>query len=309
MRFKREYIILILIIVILCVYLFLRQNERVHYELPKIKPIEKNDISKLTIKKADSEIVLFRKDDRWLISPQGFPADKAIVDRMLDEVSGLTLTALASESRNYSIYELDNKKKIQVTAYKGDTPLIKFDIGKIAPSYRHTFIKLEGDYRVYHAEKNLRNTFDKTVSVLRDKVVMKINEEITELTLIKGKKQMNIRRIIAPIETEQKQQEPAQKWETDKGQKLNDEEVDEIINTLSDLSCDDFIEGKKKEDFKTPIYSVSLKGIKTYKISLFKKQDGRYPAISSESDYPFYLSEWKAKKIMKEFKELIASEK
>jgi len=76
--------------------------------------------------------------------------------------------------------------------------------------------------------------------------------------------------------------------------------VDEIVSTLSNLECDEFIENKNKDDYKSPLYTLTLKGINTYSISLFEKKDNKHPAVSSQSDYPFLLSEWKAKRIMKD---------
>jgi hypothetical protein len=62
------------------------------------------------------------------------------------------------------------------------------------------------------------------------------------------------------------------------------------VNTLSILSCDEYIEDKAKEDFSSPIYSVSLKGLKEYTISFFDKTDNTYPAVSSQNQYPFFMS-------------------
>jgi hypothetical protein len=98
------------------------------------------------------------------------------------------------------------------------------------------------------------------------------------------------------------------RWITADGRKPKDSEVNDIVNTLSNFSCDGYIEDKGKEDFVSPVYSVTLKGLKEYSVSFFEKQGDKYEAISSESNYPFLISGWKAEKVMKDFDALIRSE-
>ncbi len=313
MKGKKELAILFFIIAVLVYYIFSEKSEKTHYELPDVEKIIKDDISKLNIRKKDSEIALIKENDRWLISEKKYPADNTLVDKMLEDITGLKLTALASESKKYAIYELDKKDRIQVEAYKGDSLLRKMSIGKPASSYRHTFVMLDDDHRVFHSEGNIKSDFDKTISELRDKKVMAFQDDITELTLKKDKEEITILRGVAPVpvevtkkgEEEQKPQEAGPKWTTVDGKAVKENEVDGIINTLSDFRCDEFIEDKTKEDFKSPVFQATLKGVNIYSISIFEEKDSKYPAISSENNYPFLISEWKANKIMNDLESLV----
>ena len=313
MKAKKEYIIPILIIIAVSIYLFVQKSGKIHYTLPDIQKLEKNDISKVRIKKGDSTIVLVREDDKWFVGPKQFLADTSVVDQMLESIGSLTLSALVSESKNDFIYDLDEKNRIEVEAYQKDTVLRRINIGKPALSHRHTFVKLDNDHRVYHCQGSITNLFTKTIPELRDKEVMSIKEDITELTLEKGKAKITARKLLIPPSTdiqtakdkqEKETMEPTIKWVTDKDIPVKETEIDEIVTTLSKLRCDSFIEGKTKEDFASPNYTVSLKGINTYSISIFDKTENRYATVSSQSKYPFYIAEWQAKKIMKELDSL-----
>lgn len=313
MKSKIEYIIPILIIIAISIYLFVQKSGKTHYTLPDIQKIEKNDISKVRIKKGDSIIALVKEDDKWFVGPKQFLADRSLVDEMLESIGGLTLSALVSESKNDSIYDLNEENRIEVEAYQKDTILRRINIGKPALSYRHTFVKLDNDHRIYHCQGNITNLFTKTIAELRDKEVLSINEEITELVLEKGKLKITVRKLSIPPSTdiqtkkdtqEKGSMEPEIKWVIDKDIQVKETEIDEIITTVSKLRCDNFIEDKTKEDFTSPDYTVSLKGIKTYSISIFDKTEDRYAAVSSQSKYPFYIAEWQAKKIMKELDSL-----
>ena len=179
-----------------------------------------------------------RDGDRWRILPEGYPVDGAAMDRMLDTISGLRLTAMASASENYAVYGLQEGECVQVTAFKGEDLLLSIGIGKAAPSHRHTFVKLTDDSRVYHAEKNFRSSFDKEPSALRDKQVMKIDEEVSEIILTAGKKTLHVLRATAHAEVDPDQaqaEEAAPHWETLEGKPVQEKEIDSLGQNAVEL--------------------------------------------------------------------------
>ncbi len=317
MKRKTETILLVLIIAALTAYLVLKKTERTHYSLPELPRIDKEDITRITIRKGDSEFTLKRDGDRWRILPEGYPVDGAAIDRMLETIGGLRLTAMASASENYAVYDLHESERVQVTAFKGDDLLLSIGVGKAAPSHRHTFVGLTDDSRVYHAEKNFRSSFDRDVSALRDKQVLKVDEEVSEIILTAGKKSLHILRATAPVDVDPDQEQAEVKeenaeegvlhWETLEGKPVHEKEIDSLVKTLSNLKCDGYLEDKKG-DLGDPTFSVSLKGSKNYEFSLYGERDGKTVATSSENGDPFLISDWKAKRIRKELDQLVVTE-
>jgi len=303
----KEIAILFFIISVLVFYIFSEKSEKVHYHLPQLKSIRGEDISRLVLKKGDREVILVKKNDRWYLADKGYPADRAKVDRMINTLAEITLTALVSESGNYTIYELDEDHRIDVTAYIGEEIVRRIAIGKPAPSYKHTFVLVGDDRRVYHASGNFRYDFDRDADSLRDMTVMRIKEDISEIHLKSSAGELKLVRTEAPVSEEKSHQGQEEKWQADDGRVASTEKVREIIDTLSNLRCDKFIEERQKDEFKSPVYVITLKGVNTYILSIFSKEKdtGKYPAVASSSDYPFYLSEWKAGKLMKDFKEIL----
>jgi hypothetical protein len=302
---------------VLVYYISSEQSDRTHYQLPEVRKIQQADISKINIRKKDADIVLVRDGDGWRVGPERYPASASGVDIIINTITGLKLSAMVSESKNYPLYELDEEHAIEVEAFNGDESLVKVLIGKPASSYRHTFVRLGDDHRVYHAEGNLKYDFNKTASDLRDKKVMTFSDELIEITLKKGDDELTVIKKTHPVSVDvsdkegeegAEQAEPPQ-WITPGGKPVKQKEVDEIVTTLSDLDCDTFIEGKSRNDFTSPVYTITLKGADTYSLSFFEKKDKQYPAISSQSDYPFLLSEWKAGRIMKDLSSLTEEEK
>ncbi|MGD9307311.1 MAG: DUF4340 domain-containing protein [Desulfobacterales bacterium] len=313
MKVKKEYLVLLVIIVALSVYLFMRKEDRTLYELPVLPGISKKDISKIEITKGKTSIVLNKKDDQWYIGDQQYPADKNKVNEMLDTSERLRLTALVSESKNYIRYDLTDDKKVNVKAWQGDTLKRNFDIGKAASSFRHTFVKLADDDRVFHARENFRSKFDQSVDNLREKTVLSVQvSDIDQIHITKDQQSLTLNRTPVgeadkPQETDQAAASPSPtikaEWQTSDGKIADKPTLNRLLSSLTNLRCDKFIEDRKKEDFTAPLYTVRLKGAKDYNLSIFAKlkdDDSDFPAISSENDYPFLLSKAKAESIMQD---------
>ncbi len=311
MKIKKEYSILLAVIIALSLYLTLRNPDRTQYQLPEVPEVDRKDISKIEIAKPDISIVLNKQGGSWHIAPQAYSADTDMVKNMLDVIEKLTLTALVSESKNYDRYNLNDNEKIVVKAWKEDTLRREFEVGKAATSYRHTFVKLAGDDRVYHARGNFRDKFDQTVDNLRDKTVLSFAQtEIREIRIAKGEQLMVFGRKQVPVEvTAGKEAEvrspPSPKaetvWQTAEGKKGDESKLSRLLTTLSNLRCEKYIDDRKKEDFTNPIYALQLKGLQEYTLSIFAKtdkSDKNYPAVSSANDYPFLLSDRQADDIM-----------
>lgn len=176
---KKEYLILIFIIVVASLYLLFNKNPRDNFAMPEIKKIDTAKVSKIVISKNGNEIILDKKDNEWGVQSDaaGFPADKTAVEDMLDVFKLFRLTALASEKSDLHRYELDEKQKIDVTLYNGSDKVFELSIGKPAPTYNHTFVKIAGDRNIYHANGTFRSDFDKSAEDLKKKAEEKEEDQ------------------------------------------------------------------------------------------------------------------------------------
>lgn len=287
----------------LSLYLTLRKSDRSLYALPKLAAVKAADISKIEIGTSKGVVVLVKKNDGWVVGDHQYRADANKAKGLADIISKLTLITLVSESKNYHRYGLDEDNKIVVKAWKGDKLCREFDLGKATSSSRHTFVKITGDHRVYHARQNFRRQFDLKLDDLRDKIVFTAEpEKITRITLAKGDvkavfEKENVKRQIegskvdgqvasAPVEVV---------WKNTEGKVADTAKINRLLSTLQKLECKSYIEGKKKEDFKDPIYTITLEGADEHVLKIFEKlnKKGReYPAVSSKNDFPFMLPYW-----------------
>ncbi|MBW2605613.1 MAG: DUF4340 domain-containing protein [Deltaproteobacteria bacterium] len=305
MKLKKEYFILTAILVALILYLALHQSNRTHYQLPELSEVSGKHISKLEITTAGHSIIFNKKDNTWYIEPKGYRVDSTKIKNIVNVIEKLKLTALVSESKNYVRYDLNNEKGIHVKAWQDKTLLREFDIGKAAPTFKHTFVKLPDDPNVYHARGDFRRNFDRSVDDFRDKTVLSYAQNtIRKIKLVREKKTISLSRKKIPETLPVKKDEPAAKaskesktktvWADTKGREVAPFKVSSLLSFLSSLECERYLDDFKKEDFKNPIYTVTLEGEKEYSLFVFSQKDKNaknYPAISSEDGSPFSLSD------------------
>jgi len=313
-KFKTEYIILILVVIFSLFYLIFRQNNRINYKLPQLKPLEIAKIDKIVIKNSENSIILKKEGEKWRVGDENYKANKDSVDKIIKDLSELNIVTLVSERKNYNLYELDGSNKIDVKAFTGNTSMREFLIGKVASTYDHTFVKLDKDPNVYQAEGSIKDDFSKSIDDLRDKTVLSVNKnDVTSIKIVKGNDEYLIKKEInSKIDAKSKDKKKSIEvsWKSD-NKNLSKDKIESLLNRFVSLDCSSFIYDKDKNDLKlkNPIYSVELiTPGKTFSVKIFERKEkdkGEYPAITSESKYFFFLNAYSAEQIMKDPKDFI----
>jgi hypothetical protein len=313
MRMKKEYVVLAVVIVALVAYLVSRNQDRNLYDLPQIESVQAKEISRVELTKAGESIIFHREGSDWKISPENYLADPQKVKDLLAVAEDLELTELISESKNYQRYDLDEKDGIDLKCWVKDDLKFELLIGKAAESFNHTFVKLPDNKAVYHAKGNFRKKIDMQKDEFREKTVLAFDQEtIGAFEIMAGDAAETFKRAeapTAPAEPEGAEKPAVQdaggqpKWVDAKGEDADADKIKSLISALSNLKCEKYLEGKSKDDFSDPVYTITLTGAKEYTLSLFAEMeaDGEsfFPAVSSENAYPFLMTQWRSENIMK----------
>ncbi len=312
---KKEYTILVIVIIALVLYLALRKSDRTYYELPEFKELASDQISRIELKSSDNELDLIKKDDEWVVGAEEYPADKTKVADILSLLQDLRVTELVSESASYVRYGISDDKKITVKAWVGTQLVRELDVGKAANTYGHTFIKLPEDKSVYLAEGNFRRNVELSLNDVRDKQVLIFDKnDMTEVNIRSGEQTLALNKKevteassdsaaegSVAVDKEEAKKEIKTVWVTSGGETVEEGAVGRLLSALSDLKCSGYLEDSLKAELQNPTHSVILKGEGSeYSISLFEKRkekDSEIPGLSSMNDSPFYLQTWKAKEI------------
>jgi len=311
---KKEYIILIILIIGLGAYLGLKKDNQVHYELPAIPRVDTARIDRVEISKADRLVVLNKGEKGWTITDKKFPAAPDEIAKMLDTLKEIRLSALVSEAKDLSRYELDETRALKVKALAGEEVLRSVAIGKTAPSYNHTFVCLDdvsgGRGRaVYQADGNFTGQFDKAVADFRDKKVLGFDPDaMKRVTLEKQGKTVTIVKAHTPDKNEipkdttaEKALPPESVWKNEAGSVVNQKTVSDLLSSLSKLECQAFMDDEKAARLKAqqPSCKILLENGSTFVLNLFNKNDRQdVEGLCSYTPYAFTLPGYKAEDIV-----------
>jgi hypothetical protein len=331
MKLKKEYLILIVVIVALVLYLTTRSANHDTEGIPQLSKLESAKINRLvvTVKQA-APIELAKKDESWVIEPKGYAADSAKVKNMVNALADLSLTALVSEAGSYERYGLTPKEKTVVQVFSEGKEVRSVDIGKAAPTFQHTFVLIAGDPKVYHARGQIERNFDQTIENLRNKKVFDLNKEtIQEITFAKAGQSMTLVKKEIPKEdktkpaseskepaaepTKEEAKAPAEppqtEWQKPDGQTMDQAAVQRLLDAIAHLDCDGYLADEDKTKLTHAVWRVAFKaGDAEHNLAIFAKQEGqeeKLPSIASNNAYPFYLTKWRVEKFEKSINELL----
>jgi len=274
-RNRITYIVLTALILLLSLYLALRQRDRIQYTIPDLPALNAGEIRMIEIEHSGEVVRLVRSGQIWQIHPGDYPADPELIGEMLKTAATLKLTELVSVTGNYGRFGLEEQSRIRVTVYKDEKALRSFELGKSSPTYRHTFVRIDGDERVFQTPGDPGAFFGLSGEDLRDRSVLSFDPET--ITAIRAQGDGWTMELAKEGTT----------WATKTGDPWERKTIGELLATLSDLDAFGYAEQGPQEG--RPIFSITLTGFKTYTLEVFPRQDNLYPARSSENAYPFTL--------------------
>jgi hypothetical protein len=325
MKLKKEYLILLLIIVALSAYLMMRSQNQTHYELPQPAQADSQKINRMVITDNGQSFELNKKDDQWVVGPKAYAADSVKVKNMVKAAADLTITDLISETGNYERYGLTDDHKIDVQAFEGGKMVRHFSVGKASPTYQHTFVRLADDPDVYNARGQLNHTFNHTVSDLRDLTVLAFDKDaITEVmiqkdnqSLILAKKEILPEKKIQlsgeakPEEKKDATAQPKPQWQSPDGKPMDQPTVFRLLHDFSEFKCNSYMadDAAKELKDKTPRWTLTFQaGKEAHSLSVFNNSDSKateFSALSSSGPYAFTIPKSKEEGIEKTIDKLL----
>lgn len=310
---KKEYFILLLVIVALSLYLALGKGEDPDRDLPRMAALDNKTINRLVITRQGGPLELVKEDEQWFIQPKHYPADSVKLKNMVQAATTLTPTALVSESGNYKRYGLGAPDKIKIQIYQGDQLEREFIIGHIAPTHQHTFIMLPEDPKVYHAKGSLKSSFDQTTDALRDKTALSFEkQDIISIQIQKADHNLVLSRTEVTKDAGQENASVSgtlTQWQSPDGQPIKETTVVALLNSCAGLKCDAYMEDDAKAGLTDATWTLTFKSdSKTWALSIYGKsqtEDQKVPGVSSANNYAFLLSKSRVDAIEKNIEKLL----
>ncbi|MCK5695378.1 MAG: DUF4340 domain-containing protein [Desulfobacula sp.] len=302
---KKEYLILIALILSLSAYLLFHKESKDNYTLPAIVKIDVSKITGLVIDRKEGAIEFIKKEKKWLLTDKEYPADSSSVENMLDTLKTLKLSALVSQKGDLKRYELDDEKYIRVKVMEGAKSIFEFTMGKAAPTFNHTFVMLKNDNNIYLSNGSFKSYFDKTQDDFRDKKVLKFKEEsIKRFTIEKD----GLSKTLISKEGKKEEQETSIIWSSEDGTSVDKEMILNLLSSISFLECEKYLNSPFKNDLKNekPLCKIRLENGSNIELTLFKTdKEDIFKGISSLNKNAFLLSQFNGKEIVSTIEKLL----
>ncbi len=306
---KKEYLILIGIILILCAYLFIHKGNRDHYSLPEIPQINIENVTGIIIEKNDASLFFSKNEKEWTLTDKLYPADNYLIDNMLAIFKVFKLSTVVSQKENLARYELDKKQGLQIKLIEKENTVFELTIGKTAPTLNHTFVKVSGDKNIYHAVGSFRSHFDKGIDDYRDKNVLPFKQaSIKQLSL----KKETLSKTLVSTQTQNDKEQNITTWSFEGNTPADQKIVSALLSDLENLACEKYldisIETLKKST--KPLCSIQLENKTIHGLTLYQNSTNKnLIGISSMNKYVFAINQNTGKQIISNIDELLGINK
>ncbi len=249
-------------------------------------------------------IKLFKKDGKWVVNDQAYPADERAVDEIDNQLKKLHLTDLISKKGFYNKYELTPDKYSEVIIKKGGAIFRKFKFGKKSSTGQHTFVRIDDRPDIFLAEGTFDLILSKSLDDFRNKEILSIKRDsITGLTIeYKGNK-FDLSKVVdrkaeekdAKKEDKKARQLVREKWVCKGYESVNIDttRMESICASLDPLRGSSFL-NEPKETLTQSICTIQIRSSqKNMTLSIYKK-DNKFVAIASDNPYVFVIENWTA---------------
>lgn len=258
MKNRLEIYILLGVITVLSIYIILREDQNLNYTTPKFSILDRNEITKITF----DNIEITNTNKVWYLS-SGYQVSESSIKRITAELASLKVIDKISDTEDYKRFGLDNVIILQV--FKNDKMEINIQIGSTSSTGNYTYVKFPDEKGIFSIRGDIKALFGNGEDDLRSKRILTASN-IEEVSINKSDAKIS-----------------------KSGEDLKD------LQFLSSLEADSFKELPRDETLLT--LSINGEGYNKSLI-IYKEVEGKYPATSSDVDFPFTLPEYIVNKII-----------
>jgi hypothetical protein len=315
---KKEYLILLIIIVVLTAYLLKNDRNKTETALPELKQIDKTTIKKIIVKGPKGQFTIVVNKKKWSLLPETYPVIDGKVNKMVELLANADISDLMSKAGKYDRYGLGKKTGTSVIAKDDKKDLRNIIIGHNSESGNRTFVKLKDDDNIYQARGDYKGSFNISKQDIINKNIFTFNSsDIVELLIEIDGKQEHFVKVNktnevneSKVNKKDKDKKAITDSKTDKemiwvnktdNKNVNGKAIDEYISKNSNIRCDSYIGKKSNNDISYMKLVFVDKTKKKYELNISKKLsdkgEGRVEMFSSASDFKFYMTKDNIKKL------------
>ncbi len=294
------------IIAVLLLYVIIA-NIRRSPDVPELS-LPDGAIDEILVTRSLGTIRIFKKDGKWVVTDEAFPADAKIIGELEKRFREIRLSDLISSKGYYARYDLTPDKYTEVIFKKGDKAIQDFKIGKKSSTSQHTFVKIDNRPEIYLAEGTFDIVINRTQDDFRDREVLKISPAaVSGFTVNYLGREFVFSKEAAPkqdTEGKKKAGEAAPKPGSERwvcrafpDVVLDTARVNSLLQGIDPLRATSFPD-IKKEVLPQRLCMLQIKAYqKEIILTLFKKGE-QYIATTSENPYVYGVDKWSVEKYL-----------
>lgn len=209
---------------------------------------EAEKVTKIEIVNADKgKVVLEKKGDAWeLTDPIQAKANQNDVKSLIDGLGDLKMNdSIDRGTAAYEQYEVDDKKAIHVTVFKGADKAVELFVGKSGT--RGQMVRVAGKDGVYAAQGYQAWLYTKEAKNWRDKSILKFEDKDASKVLVENKNgRFAFEKKDGKWTGSQEKRNKTGDWEkVEKWEKFEAKKVDDLLRAYKGLNAVDFGDDKQ----------------------------------------------------------------
>jgi len=254
-----------------------------------IEFIKENKTTQINLSKGKETLTLDKSSGFWKVA--SYSASIKKIEDLLNELKKSDDIVLVSKNKNshrgYGLAE-DNMTKLKIIYDNREKILY---IGNSGPEIGSYYINVPGDDRVYLIRGLLLDHISLSVSDWRDKTVINTSGDLIKSIEIKG-----IHSIILSLNNDNK-------WEiiyNGKSKTIEDSDISLIMENLSFLEADDFIDSEELVEFENAskeLINITLNDNSTINLQIYSKDDSYLIKNDNDSEV-LKVNKYKLKDLM-----------
>lgn len=253
-------------------------NQRAVRPQGSMLELDANTVTQLSIKSEDNAVMLEKKQDKWLISSSGLPAEQSRVEKAIKSLGDMQLgwSVATSDSSHQQLEVADNKYQRRVNiSTDGNGSIPDIFLGT-SPGFKRSHVRKDGTDEVYSAAINTYDLPAKPLDWL-DKTLLQISD-VTQLV---------VKDDVLELKEDQ--------WIHDGGNAVDQEKAAALVQAFDDLRVIDTVKPDSDNlDFQT----VTLKSGDNEHQYQFGTVDDDYLVARTDIDQIFKISKSSYDKII-----------
>ena len=247
---------------------------------------DKEQVVKIEIVAKGETSTLTKQDDKWFVtSMDNYPADMEAIDELFTKVAEFNNANKVSDNPEKQVeFQVDSTGIEAKLTDVNEKMLAHLFVGKNTPGFLSSYVRAADSKDVYIAKGYLQGVFDKSTRTWKDRTIFNFNKGIvTQIDITSPEESIELR-----IDAENKWQmlQPT-------AAAVVQNEIDNLLNSLSQLKTDDFAETKELSEYglDSPTSSISaiLNDGSTQTLHIGNEDGGKLYVKSNEKEQVFRL--------------------